>query len=145
MRSHRAFIAPGLLLAASTLGTGCFDSAAANLGDHTIVRLPDGRVQVDLDVIGAEQGGGAVGGYCVYTYWFSPGLDLNTVRADITYYGPLDVARVCANDVPAEPLRDGDRRRHRLISNRFDIPPGAPMRLQVSLGSNYDIENEFAP
>lgn len=145
MRSPRALLAPVLALASSVPIAGCFDGAAANIDDVAIVRLPDGRVQVDIEVVGAEQGGGAVGGYCVYAYWFAPGLDLNAVPADITYFGPLDVASACADDAQGEPLRDGDRRRYRLVSRRFDLPARAPMRLQVSLGENYDIENELAP
>ncbi len=111
---------------------GCDRSAAVVLGDHHGSRV-DGRVQIDLEVIGSEQGGGSVGPYCVSAHWFPFGTNFDFVGAALTYAGSVDHVVACSD---GHELEDGSRRTFRLVSTRTDIAPASPMRLQVSFGDD---------
>lgn len=85
----------------------------------------DARVTVDVEIEADEQGGGAVGRYCVSVHWMYFGFNPFTEPLR-SYPGEFESLQQCADD-----LHDGDRRTYRFVSNRLDLMQGQPARVQV--------------
>ncbi|HEY8079896.1 MAG TPA: hypothetical protein VIF62_37450 [Labilithrix sp.] len=118
----------------------CAHPASVVVEDANPSRTPDGHVQVDVLVTGAEQGGGFVGHYCVSVHWLGP-IDANTAKPAPTYYGELDSVTQCFDG-----LGDGDRRAVRFLSNHVggDLTPGTTLRAQAEVASaieTLDVDN----
>ena len=131
--------APALLLLLGAV-VACDHVSTIRVLDARTFRLPDGRVATDVELEAAEQGGGNAGQYCVSVHWFNPPFDSRTLERSY-YEGELDSTEVCDDD-----LSDGDQRTFRLVSTKFDLPPGTPARVQVHWGRTFNTkEGVFAP
>lgn len=137
---------PALVTVLATIGAlanvSCQSGVAIVVGDHSGTRLADGRVQIDLEVIGAEQGGRSVGPYCASVHWFNFGTNFDLVPKALTYAASIDRVVACSD---GHDLGDGDHRVFRLVSTRTDIPVNAPMRLQASAGDEIDAKETGSP
>jgi|GEM_PF-3108199 len=133
----------------AVLAAGCNNNGADIVfGDFSASRTADGRVSVDMEVIGSEGGGRAVGDFCVSATWFSPGTELTFVPVASSYSGDsrtLDSVLQCTVGDGVDPLRDGDHRTFRLVSNRTDIPVGVPLRIQAMMGGVTDNKDWTSP
>jgi hypothetical protein len=102
---------PALLILSIAVGAACADAGASiAIEDARAIRLPDGRVAVDIDVAAKERQGGNVGTYC----------------AAATFTGQARVVEQCYAD-----LEDGDRKTLRLVSDDGSIAPGASIVIGV--------------
>jgi hypothetical protein len=137
----RLFLCSVGVFALAASSSGCDPGAAVVVDDVSATRLPDGRIQVDVQIVGAEQGGGNLGDYCVAAYWFDP-LDLGALQPALAYSSVKDSVLRCARDIGE--LRDGDRIFVRLVSNRTDLS-GSPMRTQANVGTEVRTSDGFAP
>lgn len=99
-----------------------------------------GHLLVEVVVDGAEQAGGSVGQYCVSMHVMPFGHVPTLVDNEIRYATELDYAGSCQSD-----LGDGDRRTFLLGTQRVDLPPGQPIRVQARIGRTFDVEELFAP
>ncbi len=129
-----------LALAAALLLAACDHPAAVVVDGASATRMPDGHVQVDVLVTGADETGHDVGHYCVSAHWLGP-IDGATADPAPTYAGELDAAIQCF-----EGLGDGDRRTVRLASKLTGgvLTPGTTLRCQASVASainTMDIDN----
>lgn len=137
--THRFFALSAMVLA--LLGAlACDRGAGFEILDVHTSRAPDGRVVADIAIEGVEQGGGDVGPYCVSVHWFNFGFGSQT-EPTIVYAGAIDKVEQCDAD-----LSDGDLRTYRLISNRTDLAPGQPARVQVRFARSITTKQAvFAP
>lgn len=149
-RSFRFGTCGALALGGLTLlASGCEHSAALIVDNVQATRLtegPDtGKIQVDIEVRATEQGGNAIGNYCVAVYWFAPGINPTTVAVALAY--PFTPSRVICSDGNPNSVRleDGDRRTVRLVSNETTLVPGQPMRAQANVGTVIDAQDESTP
>ena len=111
---------------------GCDHPSAVIVDDATAIRTPDGHVQVDILVTGAEQAGRTIGGYCVSAHWMGV-IDPNLTDPAPTYYGELDQVTQCYSG-----LGDGDRRTIRITSTHTtDLTPGTAIRCQASVSGSF--------
>lgn len=136
--------------ALALVASGCDHSAALivdNVQASRIAEGPDaGKIQVDVEVRATEQGGNAIGNYCVAVYWFGLGVDPATVPVALAY--PFTPSRVVCSDGGAEGsvrLEDGDRRTVRLVSNETTLVAGQPLRAQANVGIVIDAKDESTP
>lgn len=124
----RTVVALVLALAAALLALACDRTYGVLILDVQVSRAPDKKVVADVELEAVEQGGRGVGPYCVSIHWFNFGFDPAT--PDSAFYpGERDKVEQCAND-----LSDGDQRIYRLISNKTDLEPSLPARVQVQQG-----------
>ena len=137
-RRRFATLALGALVFGAT-GCSIDRNAALEILEARIVRDPDGRVAIDLSIEAIEQSGKNVGTYCVSAHFMPIGFATNTFEAP-RYNNELDFVQLCASD-----LEDGDRRAFRLVSNRTDLPPLTPVRVQARLARVYFRAERVAP
>jgi hypothetical protein len=110
----------------------CAHPALVVVDEATAARTPDGHVQVDVLVTGAEQAGGTIGYYCVSAHWFGP-VDPGVTDPAPSYYGELEALTQCFSG-----LGDGDRRAVRFVSTKTtELTPGTPIRCQARVASGY--------
>ncbi|AKV01047.1 hypothetical protein AKJ09_07710 [Labilithrix luteola] len=137
--------------ACALVASGCSHGAALMVDSVSATRIvsndqDNGKIQVDVEVRATEQGGGAIGNYCVAVYWFTPGVNPEFVPVALAY--PFSPSRVLCSDGGNEPgvrLDDGDRRVVRFLSNETNLVPGQPFRAQANVGTIIDAKDESTP
>jgi hypothetical protein len=135
MKTGSLFFASVLALAA------CEDRGARiSIEEVRVHRAPEARVVVDVDVLGVERGGGNVGAYCVTAHFLNPVVNPAFLPARTRYVEELEFQDACASD-----LEDGDTRAFRFVSERTDLPPGAPVRVQARVSRDVDIHDARIP
>jgi hypothetical protein len=126
------------------LAVGCDDPNATVVVENVSLGKTDtGHIAVDIEVVGAQAGGGDVGSYCVSAHWFPLFADLSLTPTDNVYPGELDHVVVCENGG----LSDGDHRTFHFESTKTDrdLVVNTPVRGQARVGRSYHKQDTSNP
>ncbi|MGC4079431.1 MAG: hypothetical protein QM702_20805 [Rubrivivax sp.] len=144
MRARTLVLSLAMALGASSVS--CSRTAGVAIVEIRAGRLPDNNISADVEVEVYEQGGGAVGTYCISVHFMPSGFVAETTDPSPSYGGEYDIGAT-KEFCPArgEDLHDGDRRVFRFVTNKTDIPAGGNLRAQTRIGNTYDYADVSIP